>query len=137
MSDFPKPDDFFNNISFSNPPKGWMDTPAKIRKGMYCYASKAKSVKYLDLPYPREWNPLDEDWKIPENWQEILFKGLKERLEKYRTFKVFMDICVRCGACSDKCHYFIGTGDPKTMPVLRAELLHSVHRNDFTTAGKI
>jgi Fe-S oxidoreductase len=48
-----------------------------------------------------------------------------------------MDICVRCGACADKCHFFIGTGDPKNMPVLRAELLRSIYRNDFTTAGKI
>jgi Fe-S oxidoreductase len=48
-----------------------------------------------------------------------------------------MDICVRCGACADKCHFFIGSGDPKNMPVLRAELLRSVYRNDFTTAGKI
>ena len=48
-----------------------------------------------------------------------------------------MDICVRCGACADKCHFFIGGGDPKNMPVLRAELLRSIYRNDFTTAGKI
>ena len=41
------------------------------------------------------------------------------------------------GACDDKCHFFIGSGDPKNMPVLRAELLRSVYRNDFTTAGKI
>ncbi len=27
--------------------------------------------------------------------QDIIFQGLKERLEKFRTFKVFMDICVR------------------------------------------
>ena len=48
-----------------------------------------------------------------------------------------MDICVRCGACADKCHFFIGSGDPKNMPVLRAELLRSVYRREFTTAGKI
>jgi Fe-S oxidoreductase len=57
---------------------------------------------------------------------------MKERLEKYRSFKLFMDICVRCGACADKCHFFIGSGDPKNMPVLRAELLRSVYRKDFT-----
>jgi Fe-S oxidoreductase len=62
---------------------------------------------------------------------------MRERLLKYRSFQVFMDICVRCGACADKCHYFIGSGDPKNMPVLRAELLRSVYRRDFTTAGKI
>jgi heterodisulfide reductase subunit C len=81
--------------------------------------------------------PLDDDWQLPENWQEIIHEGFKERLEKFRSFKVFMDICVRCGACADKCHFFIGTGDPKNMPVLRAELLRSVYRNDFTKAGKI
>ena len=61
---------------------------------------------------------------------------MKERLEKYRSFRLFMDICVRCGACADKCHFFIGSGDPKNMPVLRAELLRSVYRRYFTTAGQ-
>jgi len=48
-----------------------------------------------------------------------------------------MDICVRCGACADKCHFFIGSGDPKNMPVLRAELLRSVYRKNHTIGGKI
>lgn len=48
-----------------------------------------------------------------------------------------MDTCVRCGACADKCHFFLGTNDPKNMPVLRAELLRSVYRRDFTTAGRL
>ena len=48
-----------------------------------------------------------------------------------------MDICVRCGACADKCHFFIGGGDPKNMPVLRAELLRSIYRKDFTALGKV
>jgi len=63
--------------------------------------------------------------------------GLRERLERFRSLRIFMDICVRCGACADKCHFYIGSGDPKNMPVLRAELLRSVYRKDFTTAGKI
>src|SRR4030066_1355558 len=48
-----------------------------------------------------------------------------------------MDICVRCGACADKCHFFIGSGDPKNMPVLRSELLRSVYRRYFTLSGKV
>ena len=48
-----------------------------------------------------------------------------------------MDACVRCGACADKCHFFIGTGDPKNMPVLRAELLRSVYRGEMTLAGRL
>ncbi len=135
-----KPQEFLENLKekeYQPPETGWMKTPINIRPGMYCYASNPKSVEYVGLPYPRQWNPLDADWKLPENWQEIIHKGFKERLERFRTFKVFMDICVRCGACADKCHFFIGTGDPKNMPVLRAELLRSVYRNDFTTLGKI
>jgi Fe-S oxidoreductase len=140
MSDELKPDAFLSKIDGCHqeaPAKGWMDTPISIRKGMYCYAANPKSVEYVGLPYARKWNPTDEDWKLPDNWKEIIHNGFKERLERFRTFKIFMDICVRCGACADKCHFFIGTGDPRNMPVLRAELLRSVYRNDFTTAGKI
>jgi Fe-S oxidoreductase len=114
-----------------------MDTPAEIKKGYACYAGNPKSVEAVGMPNPRTWSCFDEDWQLPENWQEIIYEGFKERLDKFRSFKVFMDICVRCGACADKCHYFIGTGDPKNMPVLRAELLRSVYRNNFTKAGKI
>jgi len=137
MSDLPESDELFASIDHRPPKTGWMDTPTTIRKGMYCYASNPKSVEYLDLPYAREWNPMHDDWNLPENWQEIVHQGFKDRLEKFRSFKVFMDICVRCGACADKCHFFLGTGDPKNMPVIRAELLRSIYRNDFTTAGKI
>ena len=117
--------------------KSWMDTPAEFRPGTWSYPAKAWALEYLDLPNPRDWSPADEDWKLPENWKEIILEGLRERLEKYRSLQIFMDICVRCGACADKCHFYIGSGDPKNMPVLRAELLRSVYRRDFTTAGKI
>ena len=132
-----KSDELLSKLDPTPPQTGWMDTPVQIRKGMYCYASNPKSVEYVGLPNARAWNPLDDDWKLPENWKEIIFEGFRERLDRFRSFKVFMDICVRCGACADKCHSFIGTGDPKNMPVLRAELLRSVYRKDFTTAGKI
>jgi Fe-S oxidoreductase len=137
MSDLPTAEEFFNGIDYHLPSADWMEVPAEIRKGIACYASNPKSVETLHMPYPRTWSCFDDDWQLPENWQEIIHQGFKERLERFRTFRVFMDICVRCGACADKCHYFIGTGDPKNMPVLRAELLRSVYRNDFTRFGKI
>jgi len=124
-------------IDFKPPRKCWSDPTVKIRRGNYNYGSSRKSVEYLDLPYARDFQPTDEDWNLPENWKEIIFEGLRDRLMKYRSFQIFMDVCVRCGACADKCHYFLGSGDPKNMPVLRAELLRSVYRNDFTGAGKI
>jgi Fe-S oxidoreductase len=132
-----KPNELISRLDYQSPKTGWMDTPAVIRKGMYCYSANPKSLEYVGMPHARKWNPLDEDWLLPENWKEIVLKGLRDRLDRFRSLKIFMDICVRCGACADKCHFFLGSGDPKNMPVLRAELLRSVYRNDFTKAGKI
>jgi Fe-S oxidoreductase len=101
------------------------------------YSAKPKNIEYLGMPNPRSWSPTEDDWQLPDNWKEIILTGMKERLDKYRSFKVFMDICVRCGACVDKCHFYIGSGDPKNMPVLRAELLRAIYRQEFTKAGKI
>ena len=137
MKDLPKAKDFYTRLAHKPTPTDWMDVPVEIRKGMYCYAANPKSLETLSAPNIHDWNPVEDDWNLPENWQQIIHEGFRERLERFRSFKVFMDICVRCGACADKCHFFIGTGDPKNMPVLRAELLRSVYRNDFTTAGKI
>jgi len=131
------PHEELDRVDFIPPGTSWIDTPTEMRPGSFIYAGKEKHLRYLGLPNPREWNPLDEDWKLPDNWKEIILEGIRERLSKYRTFRIFMDCCVRCGACADKCHFYIGGGDPKNMPVLRAELLRSVYRNDFTAAGKI
>ncbi len=137
-----KPEELLQ-YDFSLPQKNWMDIPVVFRSGNWPYPGKPDIVEYLNeatggkFPYAREWNPEDEDWKLPENWREIIRDGFRERLNKYRSFKVFMDICVRCGACSDKCHFYIGGGDPKNMPVLRAELLRAIYRGEFTLAGKI
>lgn len=124
-------------IDYTPPEKSWLEPTVEFRKGTYCYSAAAKHREYLELPNPRQWRPYEDDWKLPENWKETILAGMKERLNKYRSFQLFLDICVRCGACADKCHFFIGSGDPKNMPVLRAELLRSVYRKNFTLAGKL
>jgi Fe-S oxidoreductase len=115
----------------------WLDPAVDIRKGQFCHSATAKSLRALDLPNPRDWQPYEPDWKLPADWKETLIAGMRERLEKYRSFRLFMDICVRCGACSDKCHFYLGSGDPKNMPVLRAELIRSVYRRYFTVPGRL
>jgi ferredoxin len=137
MADKIKKPEEMAKIQFGPSAKGWMDASVDFRKGTWNYTAVPDTLTKLDLPNPRKWMPTDDDWQLPNNWQEIIFEGLRERLKKYRTLQIFMDICVRCGACADKCHYFIGGGDPKNMPVMRAELLRSVYRNNFTAAGKI
>jgi len=119
------------------PDKGWMETAPDFRAGTFCYPAKPETMSAMGLPNAHTWAPEEEDWHLPENWEQILHDGLRTRLEKHRSLKVFLDVCVRCGACADKCHFFLGTNDPKNMPVLRAELLRSVYRQDFTLAGKL
>ncbi len=119
------------------PKHDWLETTPVFKPENFPYPTKPEKLEYLKFPNPREWNPADEDWKLPSNWKDIILQGFKERIDKFRSFRIFMDCCVRCGACADKCHFFLGTGDPKNMPVLRAELIRSVYRNDFTTAGKL
>jgi Fe-S oxidoreductase len=141
MSKFDEPDHYKQDellqIDWRPPKTSWMDTPVDLRKGSYIYPGKAKNLQVVDLPHPREWAVEDIDWSLPEDWQRIVLEGMADRLTKYRSFKLFMDTCVRCGACADKCHFFLGSGDPKNMPVLRAELLRSIYRKDFTAMGKI
>ena len=136
MSSLPKSDSLVSK-KIVMPKENWFDAPFEFKKGTYNYGSNPKHHEVLGLPNPRKWSPTDQDWQLPENWKEILLEGLRERLEKYRSLKVFMDVCVRCGACADKCHFFIGSGDPKNMPFLRAELLRSIYRREYTKAGKI
>lgn len=71
-----------------------------------------------------------------ENWKEAAIEKMGDLLSRYRSFQVYMDSCVKCGACTDKCHYFLGTQDPKNMPVGRQDLLRKVYRRYFTFAGK-
>jgi Fe-S oxidoreductase len=110
------PEELFN-IDYRPPQKGWLDPHVDFKKGTYCYSAPPKFQEYLGLPNPRQWQPFEEDWKLPDNWKETILEGMKDRLNRYR--------------------FFIGSGDPKNMPVVRAELLRSVYRKHFTLAGSL
>jgi len=138
MSNKYKPEEI-RQIDYRPPNSNWMN--AKIdfeeKQGNWNWASVPGAIEYLDLPNPRKWQPNQEDWQLPENWKEIVFEGIRLRLNRFRSLRIFMDSCVRCGACADKCHFYLGSGDPKNMPVLRAELFRSIYRKDYTLAGKL
>ena len=74
--------------------------------------------------------------ELVEDWHDKAIDKMGELLGKYRSLPVFLDSCVKCGACTDKCHYFLGTGDPKNMPVARQDLFRKVYRRNFTITGK-
>lgn len=81
--------------------------------------------------------PLGYPGELVPDWQDKAIAKMGELLGKYKSLQVFLDSCVKCGACTDKCHYFLGTKDPKNMPVARQDLLRKVYRRHFTPAGKL
>jgi len=74
--------------------------------------------------------------ELVDGWEGKAIAKMGELLGKYRSFQVYLDSCVKCGACTDKCHYYLGTQDPKNMPVGRQDLLRKVYRRYYTFAGK-
>ena len=87
----------------------------------------AKPVHQQSVGYPDE---------LVDNWEQKAVTKLGELVNGSRALQVFLDTCVKCGACTDKCHYYLGTSDPKNMPVARQDLLRSVYRRYYTFAGK-
>ncbi len=72
-----------------------------------------------------------------ENWKDAAIEKLGEVVQTDRAVKVFLDSCVKCGACTDKCHYYLGSGDPKNMPVARQDLIRGIYRRYHTMSGKL
>jgi [DsrC]-trisulfide reductase subunit K len=97
-----------------------------VTADLHCYPAKAKDMNAIALPTERV-----------KDWKRQAISKFDELLHKYRSLQVYMDICARCGACADKCQFYIGTGDPKNMPVARAELLRKVYRRYLTPEGKL
>ncbi len=100
-----------------------------IREGVMAHSKPfvAKEAHQEPLGFPSE---------LVDNWEQVALDKMDELRGKYRGFQVFLDSCVKCGACTDKCHYYLGTSDPKNMPVARQDLLRKVYRRNFTFAGK-
>ena len=76
-------------IDYTPPEKSWMDPSVEFRKGTYGYPGAPKHEKYLDLPHPRDGTRMP-DWKLPQNWKEILLKGMEDRLNRYRSYRLFL-----------------------------------------------
>jgi len=85
---------------------------------------------------PNHQEALGFPGELVDDWHDRAIAKFADLLEKNRALRVYMDSCVKCGACTDKCHYFIGTSDPKNMPVARQDLMRSIYRRYFTFAGK-
>jgi len=89
------------------------------------YVAKPEFQKELGFP-----------GELVEDWENVAVTRLGELVKGSRALQVFLDSCVKCGACTDKCHYYLGTSDPLNMPVARQDLLRKVYRRYYTFAGK-
>ena len=74
--------------------------------------------------------------ELVADWHDKALAKMAQLLGENRSLRVFMDTCVKCGACTDKCHYYLGTADPKNMPVARQDLMRRVYRRYFTFVGR-
>jgi len=109
--------------------KPYLEVP-KVTPGTMAHSSPFVSK-------PEFQQPLGFPPDLVDNWQEKAIEKMGDLLGRYRSLRVYLDSCVKCGSCTDKCHYFIGTKDPKNMPVARQDLMRKVYRRYFTLAGKL
>ena len=77
---------------------------------------------------PEHQSALGFPGELVEDWHDKAIAKFGEILNGQGALSVYMDACVKCGACTDKCHYFLGTGDPKNMPVARQDLMRKIYR---------
>jgi len=94
--------------------------------GNRCHPARRQFLEALELP-----------GELPADWKEKMLAKFRELLARNKTLRVSLDACVRCGACADKCQFFLGSGDPRNMPVARAELLRRVYRRYFKPGGRL
>ena len=59
-------------IEQKSPQGDWRNTRPELRKGVICYSALPKNLTYLGMPNPREWQPMDADWKLPPDWKRII-----------------------------------------------------------------
>jgi len=98
--------------------------------GYICKPTKADWAEAMAADIPSE--PLPDNEMV-----DTAINRLGELVKERKSLQLYLDICVRCGACVKQCHYYLGTGDPKNTPVGRAELLRKAYRAHFTTSGKV
>jgi len=106
-----------------------INPPPAVQAGAMAHSRPfvAKAEHQQALGFPGE---------LVDDWHALALAKMKALFDGSRALQVFMDSCVKCGACTDKCHYFLGTADPNNMPVARQDLLRAVYRRYFTFAGK-
>ncbi len=91
------------------------------------HLAKAADLALIGTPAPTEF----------EKRPEIALELLDRFKDEFRSLKLSLDICTKCGACVETCQTYLGTGDPYNAPVGRVDLMRKIYRRYFTRAGRM
>lgn len=86
---------------------------------------------------PEQLETLGYPSGLAPDWKSRLVQELDKAVRGNRALGLFLDACTHCGACADKCPFFLGTGDFGNMPVARQDLMRRIYRRHFTLAGQL
>ena len=88
--------------------------------------------KATDLTLLNMENTLPESIKIVET-----LKWLHQLKQQFRSIIIYLDLCTKCGACIEACHWYLGTKDPYNIPAVRVDLMRKIYKRYFTIPGKL
>lgn len=82
-----------------------------------------------------EKDPLEERLKNlkPEDFRKAL-RLFHERI--HHEYAAYLNSCVRCGLCSDSCHYYLTDKDVKSLPAYKLSLITKIFKKYFSFSGK-
>lgn len=80
-------------------------------------------------------DPLKERLKSlsPEDLKRAI-RLFRERI--HHEYAAYLHSCVRCGLCSDSCHYYLSENEIESLPSYKLNLMAKVFKRHFTFFGK-
>jgi Fe-S oxidoreductase len=71
-----------------------------------------------------------------ENAQKII-DNFRKKITRQSALS--FSICAHCGMCTDSCHYYLATGDPKLAPAYKADKVRKLFKRhvDYNPLGKL
>jgi Fe-S oxidoreductase len=75
---------------------------------------------------------------VPDNEKvQEAIRHLDDFRFRVRSFVMAMESCVKCGACAEACHTYLGTRDPNNIPAGRVDLIRKAYKRYFTVQGQL
>lgn len=115
------------------------EEPRGIRGGELIKGKELPPAMCAEKPHlTKDLSLLGMESPVPEGLRvKEALKWLDEMRRRFRSLVVYLEICTKCGACIEACHWFLGTNDPYNIPAVRADLMRKIYKRYFTFQGKL